>query len=66
MSRLAAALILSLALAGCATATRDEGVATLDALSDAQAKCAATGGDLKLKVEGDPTQLDAYECVRKK
>jgi hypothetical protein len=66
MSRIAAICLVSLALAACAaTPTRDEGVATLDALNDAQARCAAKGGTLQLKTEGDPANIDAYACVRK-
>jgi hypothetical protein len=40
-------------------------VATLDALRDAQAACAAKGGTLQLRPEGDPESIQAYECVRK-
>jgi hypothetical protein len=56
----------ALALGACATGpTRDEGLATLDALKDAQAACAAKGGEMQLKRDGDPTSIDAYACVRK-
>ena len=58
--------LAALALSACAEgATRDEGVATLDALRDAQTACAARGGTMQLKPEGDPTSIDAYACVRK-
>ena len=61
-----AALLAALALAACAGApARDEGVATLDALRDAQSACAARGGTMQLKTEGDPASIDAYACVRK-
>lgn len=63
--RMAAFPLLALALAGCAGgATRDEGVATLDALRDAQAVCAARGGTMQLKPDGDPQSISAYACQR--
>jgi hypothetical protein len=65
MSRLVPALIGLLALTACAGGGRDEGVATLDALSDFQKACATRGGTMQLKPEGDPTSIDAYACVRK-
>jgi len=59
-------VLLGLALTACAGApTRDGGVATLDALRDAQARCAARGGTVQLKTEGDPASIDDYACVRK-
>jgi hypothetical protein len=61
---LALALIAS-SLAACAgPVRRDEGVATLDALRDVQAACAAKGGTMKLKPEGDAQSIDAYACER--
>jgi hypothetical protein len=58
--------LAGLALAGCADGpTRDGGVATLDALRDVQAACAAKGGTMQLKTEGDPQSIDAYACERK-
>jgi hypothetical protein len=60
------ALAAAFALSACAGApTRDEGVATLDALRDAQAACAAKGGILQQRPEHDPESIDAYVCVRK-
>jgi hypothetical protein len=62
------ALVLALtavSLAACAgPARRDEGVATLDALRDVQAACAAQGRTMKLKPEGDAQSIDAYACER--
>jgi hypothetical protein len=61
-----ASLLMAAVLGGCAGApVRDEGLATLDALRDAQAACAARGGTMQLKTEGDPAVIDAYACVRK-
>ena len=66
MSPAWAAALLALALSACASAPmRDEGLATLDALRDAQAACGARGGTMQLKPEGDPTSIDAYVCARK-
>ena len=65
MIRFVPALIALLALTACAGGGRDEGVATLDALSDLQKTCAAQGGTMQLKPQGDPTSIDAYACVRK-
>jgi hypothetical protein len=65
MSRLIPAIIGLLALTACAGGGRDEGIATLDALSDLQKTCAARGGTMQLKPEGDPASIDAYACVRK-
>jgi len=66
MIRLAVLASTLLALAGCVGApARDGGVATLDALKDAQARCAARGGTVQLKTEGDPASIDDYACVRK-
>jgi len=60
------ALAAALALAACADApVRDQGLATLDSLSDAQAACAAKGGTMQLKPEGDPSEIAGYACVRK-
>lgn len=66
MMRALAISLFALSLGACAGGpTRDEGVATLDALRDAQAACAARGLTMKLKTEGDPQYIDAYACERK-
>jgi hypothetical protein len=65
MSRMVA-LLIATALGGCAAAPAgDGGVATLDALNQAQSACAARGGVMKLKPYGDPASIDAYACERK-
>ena len=65
MTRTAAITLGALALSACASGgARDEGVATLDALRDAQAACAARGGTLQLKPEGDAQYIGAYACQR--
>ena len=65
MIRTAAIPLIALTLGACAGApTRDGGVATLDALRDAQAACAKRGLTLKLKPEGDAQYIDAYACQR--
>jgi hypothetical protein len=63
--RVLAFALTAVSLAACAgPVRRDEGVATLDALRDVQAACAAKGGTMKLKTEGDPQSIDAYACER--
>ena len=65
MTRIAAIALVAAALAACASgSTRDEGLATLDALREAQAACAAKGGSLQLKPEGRAAYIDAYACQR--
>jgi len=64
--RAAMAITLMLGLSACGgVAMRDGGVATYDALRAAQAQCAAKGGTLKVKRNGDPKYLDDYACERK-
>jgi hypothetical protein len=65
--RIPAIIVLgALALSACAGGGgRDEGIATLDALNDAQKACADKGGTLQLKTDGNPNLMDAYACVRK-
>jgi uncharacterized lipoprotein YmbA len=65
MTRALAIVLVALSLGACAGGpTRDEGVATLDALRDAQAACASKGRTLKLKSLGDAQYIDAYACER--
>jgi hypothetical protein len=63
--KIAAALILALALSACATGGPTGGYANYDALKLARDACIAKGGTFKLKVEGDPQRIDAYGCERK-
>ncbi|HKR90333.1 MAG TPA: hypothetical protein VJS38_19365 [Phenylobacterium sp.] len=57
---------VALSLGACAGGPAPNGgVATLDALRDFQAACAAKGQTMQLKAEGDPERIDAYACVRK-
>ena len=62
----AALLLMALGVSACAGAAAPEaGVATLDALQQLQAACAAKGQTMQLKTDGDPQRIDAYACVRK-
>jgi hypothetical protein len=64
----AAVLIVALGLAGCAStfdSMRDGGVANYDSIKAASEACAAKGGQLRLKRNGDPQYLDDYACERK-
>ena len=62
----AAAILLMLALGGCAGGAGPAGgVANLDSLGQLQTACAAKGQILQLKTDGDPQRIDAYACVRK-
>jgi hypothetical protein len=66
MSRAAAIIMVALGLCACAGGEGPNGgVATLDALNEFQAACAAKGLTMQLKPEGDPERIDAYACVRK-
>jgi hypothetical protein len=63
--KLAAALILALGLAACeGGAGPDGGVANYDALRTAHQACAAQGGKLVLKDEGNARDISAYACKR--
>jgi putative hemolysin len=59
-----ALMILSLALAACETPSTEAGSADYDALRRASADCAAEGGKLVLKDQGDPERINAYVCKR--
>ena len=60
--RAAIAMILALGLCACADAGPDGGVASYDALKSAQQACAARGGQLVLKDQGDARDIEAYAC----
>jgi hypothetical protein len=62
MMRLALIISLGLGLQACAAAGRDGGVATYDSLRAAQAECAAKGGTLRPKTEGNFRSIDGYAC----
>ena len=62
--RIAAIMALGLLAAGC-IGGRDRGLATYDALVDAQRACAAKGGVLKQKDEGNAKRIDGFACERK-
>ncbi|THD72208.1 hypothetical protein [Phenylobacterium sp.] len=66
MSRVLApiAAVLLLGLAACETSEPNGGAADYDALKRAQADCAAAGGTLVLKDQGDAQRIDAYTCKR--
>jgi hypothetical protein len=60
-------LLISLAMvavAACATGGPTGGYANYDALKIARDACAAKGGTLKLKPEGNPERIDAWACDR--
>jgi hypothetical protein len=57
-------LIAALA-AACASPSPEGGIANYDALKQAHADCAAKGGTLVLKKDGDPEDLQDYACERK-
>jgi hypothetical protein len=58
------AAVLLLGLAACETPVNAGGAADYDALKRAQADCAAQGGKLVLKDQGDNQRIDAYTCKR--
>jgi hypothetical protein len=60
-----AALPALLLLAACATGGPLGGYANYDALKQAQADCAAKGGTLKLKDQGNPEWIESWTCERK-
>jgi hypothetical protein len=68
------ALILGvvLAVAGCGSVSsgvgsgHNGGIATYDDLKEAQQSCAAKGGHMKLKRNGDPQYLEDYACEKGK
>ncbi len=63
-----AAISLALGLAACAgglDTIRDGGKATNDYNKAATETCAARGGQLRLKRNGDPQYLEDYACERK-
>jgi hypothetical protein len=55
---------LLLGLTACETPENAGGTADYDALKRAQADCAAQGGTLVLKDQGDPQRITAYVCKR--
>ena len=57
--------IAALTLTACAAGSRDGGYATYDALAQAQRECAAKGGVLKQKTEGNAKRMDGFACERK-
>ena len=63
-----AVVALTMTLAACASGLdtmRDGGVATYDSIKAATEACAAKGGQLRLKRNGNPQYLDDYACERK-
>ncbi|HEX2801484.1 MAG TPA: hypothetical protein VHN73_05430 [Phenylobacterium sp.] len=60
--KVALAMILALGLCACATGGPDGGVASYDVLKAAQDNCAARGGRLVLKDQGDNRNIEAYAC----
>jgi hypothetical protein len=58
----ALAILLTLGLCACAVGGPDGGVASYDALKAAQQACAAQGGRLTLKDQGDARHIEAYAC----
>ncbi len=63
--RMAIIITMGLTVGACSTAAMPTGgYASYDALSKAQADCAAKGGKFQLKTQGDAQYLDAYACKR--
>jgi hypothetical protein len=62
---IAAALSLSACMGGVGSGNNG-GVATYDDLKTAQQACAAKGGKLQLKRNGDATLLEDYGCEKAK
>lgn len=61
--RAALAMIAALGLAACVSEpSTDGGVATYDALRQAQRDCAGKGGSLELKNGGDSEYIGDYAC----
>ncbi len=58
-------ILAVLVLAACSSLQVEGGVATYDALKKATDQCAAGGGTLRLKKEGDSQYLEDYACERK-
>ncbi|MGZ6020351.1 MAG: hypothetical protein ACXWKO_16910 [Phenylobacterium sp.] len=55
--------VMALGLAACETGGSNvAGTADYDSLKRANADCAAKGGKLVLKPEGNAEYIDAYEC----
>ena len=53
-------------LAGCSTGVSEplgSGIASYDALRDANVACITRGGTVRPRQEGDPAQLSDYSCV---
>ena len=61
--KLVAALLLVMGLSACAdVSSPDGGVANYDALRAASQACAAKGGKLVLKDQGNARNIDAFVC----
>ena len=61
----ALAILAALTLGACASdAQVAGGVATYDALKQAQSACVAKGGTFRLKSQGDSQYIDDYACKR--
>ena len=66
--RIAVLIAAMLALAACNSVGtgQNAGIATYDDLKAATEKCAAKGGTLKLKRNGDVQYLEDYACEKAK
>ena len=58
------ATLMLFGLTACESGVNAGGTADYDALKRAQADCAAQGGKLVLKDQGDAQRIDAYTCKR--
>ena len=63
--KIVAIILGGLTLAACAAGGQEGGYANYDALKRATEDCAAQGGVLRLKPEGDAQSITAYACERK-
>jgi hypothetical protein len=58
-------IMLGLCVGACASGGQEGGYANYDALKRATDDCAANGGTLRLKPQGDAQSITAYACERK-
>lgn len=66
MRTLGAILGLGLLVSACVSGPSPmDDVANYDALRSARAACAAKGGELRLRDQGDPERISSFACKRK-
>jgi hypothetical protein len=66
MRNLAALFLAGLLLSACVDGPSPaEDVANYDALKSAKESCAAKGGELQLRDQGNPERISSFVCKRK-